>query len=409
MVNKKNDIDIVNEVWINTPFSFTKIDKQYTLTQQHVLFCVSSHLQEYLTRFFNEKREKGDLRSDYLFEVDKEHVAMNIPRIRLKLSELGISTNHYQDLRKSLKELLDFSVRINIEGRMVIQHVFSNLTEDLTKNGYVKDGVSFDKSKGEVELKIDPVVAKYAFDMSQGFIHHMAMIARYASRTNTPRIYLYLLRQMGLNKGKMSFEVPFMDLKEYLGMARISADGIVEEEQYPKFSQFKKQVLDAVQQDFAKLSKEDKTDIVFTDCTPIYRRGQRRGNPDALLFKVKRTALGKAHIDGKLLERSTKERKTANKEPVMGDIFKNAVTQETSKIEIVPGGEEKWNEFLSMIIDPGQQALLSRVRFLGMKNLRFCVSCTDEDFDLLNKLGVEKIAQQYFNCVGSFSPTFYRG
>jgi len=139
MANKKNEIDIVNEVWINTPFSFTKVDKQYSLIQQHVLFCVSSHLQEYLTKYFNEKREKGDLRSDYLFEVDKDHVAMNVPRIRLKLSELGISTNHYQELRKSLKELLDFSVRIKIDDRIVIQHVFSNLTEDLTKNGYVKD------------------------------------------------------------------------------------------------------------------------------------------------------------------------------------------------------------------------------------------------------------------------------
>lgn len=409
MVNKKNEIDIVNEVWINTPFSFTKVDKQYSLTQQHVLFCVSSHLQEYLTKYFNEKREKGDLRSDYLFEVDKDHVAMNVPRIRLKLSELGISTNHYQELRKSLKELLDFSVRIKIDDRVVIQHVFSNLTEDLTKNGYVKDGVSFDRSKGEVELKIDPVVAKYAFDMSQGFIHHMAMIARYASRANTPRIYLYLLRQMGLKKGKMSFEVPYMELKEYLGMIKYAPDGSIEEEQYPKFSQFKKQVLDVVQHDFEKLNKEDKTDIIFTDCTPVYKRGKSRGNPESLLFKVKRTALGKAHINGKLLEHSPSKNSPKSKEPVVGDLFAHVVPETTDKIEMENGGGDKWNEFLALIIDPAHQALLKRVEFLGMKNKRFCVHCSDEDFELIKSLGVEKIAQQYFDCVGSFAPTFYRG
>ena len=44
-----------------------------------------------------------------------------------------------------------------------------------------------------------------------------------------------------------------------------------------------------------------------------------------------------------------------------------------------------------------------------MKNQRFCVRATEEDFDLLKKLGVEKVAQQYFNCVGSYSPTFYAG
>ena len=181
MTDKKNEIakSHVDEQWINTPFSFTKIDKQCTLSQQHILFCVSSHLQEYVTRYFNEKREKGNLRSDYMFEVDKEHVAMNVPKIKLKLSELGIESSHYKDLRKTLKELLDFSVRIKIDGKAVIQHVFSNITEDIVTNGYTKQGVSYDRSKGEVELKIDPVVAKYAFDMSQGFIHHIALIARY--------------------------------------------------------------------------------------------------------------------------------------------------------------------------------------------------------------------------------------
>lgn len=408
MADNKKEILKTNEQWINTPFSFTKIDKQYSLSQQHVLFCVSSHLQEYLTRFFNEKREKGGLRSDYLFEVDKEHVAMNVPKIRLKLNELGIDSSHYKDLRKALKELLDFSVRIKIEGKVVIQHVFSNITEDVVINGYNKQGVAYDRSKGEVELKIDPVVAKYAFDMSQGFIHHMAMIARYANRANTPRIYLFLLRQMGINKGKMTFQVPFMALKEYLGMATITSDGTVEDEQYPKFSQFKKQVLDAVKEDFAKLSKEDKTDIIFTDCRPVYKRGQSRGNPEALLFKVKRTALGKAHIDGKILERKASKTSKTAKEPVVGDLFAHVAQAESSKIQVVKGGEDKWQAFLSMIIEPGQQALLKRIKFVGMKNDRFCVKASQEDFDLLKTLGVEKVAQEYFNCKGSFSPTFYR-
>lgn len=411
MADKKKEIAKPNagEQWINTPFSFTKIDKQCTLAQQHILFCVSSHLQEYVTRFFNEKREKGNLRSDYMFEVDKEHVAMNVPKIKLKLNELGIESSHYKDLRKTLKELLDFSVRIKIDGKAVIQHVFSNITEDIVTNGYTtKQGVTYDRSKGEVELKIDPVVAKYAFDMSQGFIHHIALIARYASRQNTPRIYLFLLRQMGINNGKMTIKVPFMQLKEYLGMAKIAEDGTVIEEQYPKFSQFKKQVLDAVQEDFAKLSKEDKVDIMFTDCTPVYKRGQSRGNPEALIFKIKRTALGKAHINGNVLDKD-KQGLPQSKEPVMGDLFAHVATAENSKIEMEKGGEDKWKEFLSMIIDPSQAALLKRVKFLGMKNQRFCVKASKEDFELLKTLGVEKVAQEYFKCIGSFAPTFYEG
>lgn len=124
-----------------------------------------------------------------------------------------------------------------------------------------------------------------------------------------------------------------MQLKEYLGMAKIAEDGTVEEEQYPKFSQFKKQVLDAVQEDFAKLSKEDKIDIMFTDCTPIYKRGQTRGNPEALVFKIKRTALGKAHINGKILDRKGLPKASGTKEPVVGDLFAHVVKPEKSKIK----------------------------------------------------------------------------
>ena len=37
-----------NLVWINTPFSLTKLDKQYTLLQQNILMVASTHLQKYV-------------------------------------------------------------------------------------------------------------------------------------------------------------------------------------------------------------------------------------------------------------------------------------------------------------------------------------------------------------------------
>lgn len=36
--------------------------------------------------------------------------------------------------------------------------------------------------------------------MRQGYIHHISMIAKYSKKVNTPRLYIYLLRQMGLDK-----------------------------------------------------------------------------------------------------------------------------------------------------------------------------------------------------------------
>ena len=102
-----------------------------------------------------------------------------------------------------------------------------------------------------------------------------------------------------------------------------------------------------MQEDFAKLSKEDKIDIMFTDCTPVYKRGQKRGNPEELIFKIKRTALGKAHINGNVLDKD-KQGQPQSKEPVVGDLFAHVATAENSKIEMEKGGEDKWKEFLSM-------------------------------------------------------------
>ena len=35
-----------NLVWINTPFSLTKLDKQYTLLQQNILMVASTYRQD---------------------------------------------------------------------------------------------------------------------------------------------------------------------------------------------------------------------------------------------------------------------------------------------------------------------------------------------------------------------------
>ena len=70
-----------NLVWINTPFSLTKLDKQYTLLQQNILMVASTHLQKYVEEYFTEKRVLGDARSDYLFEIFRYQRSFIIIRI----------------------------------------------------------------------------------------------------------------------------------------------------------------------------------------------------------------------------------------------------------------------------------------------------------------------------------------
>ena len=86
--NKNNGI-----AWINTPFSLTKLDRQYSLFQQNVLMITSTHLQKFVDEYFLEKRKLGDARSDFLFEQGVDHIVMNMPASEIEIHEFITGEN----------------------------------------------------------------------------------------------------------------------------------------------------------------------------------------------------------------------------------------------------------------------------------------------------------------------------
>ena len=94
---------------------------------------------------------------------------------------------------------------------------------------------------------------------------------------------------------------------------------------------------------------------------------------------------------------------------LQGDLFAHVYQNPDKKIEVdTTHGSEQWNQFVSMVHDDNQIALLKRCKFIGIKNDRFCVAASDYDFVALKTSGLERLAQEFFNCVGSFMPVFYR-
>ena len=169
-----------------------------------------------------------------------------------------------------------------------IQHVFSNIEIPTTQKGYTKsDGEKVERIKGEVILEIDPKLTMSLFDMRQGYIHHISMIAKYSKKVNTPRLYIYLLRQMGLDKS-LDVKVEFLPMKQYLGLVELDEHLLDDKgepvmNKYPKFSQFRKQVLDVVREDLNRMASRSETDIVFDEFSEedfIYRNGKHKGDPE---------------------------------------------------------------------------------------------------------------------------------
>ena len=89
-------------------------------------------------------------------------------------------------------------------------------------------------------------------------------------------------------------------------------------------------------------------------------------------------------------------KKTSDDAIQQGDLFAHVYQNPDKKIEVdTTQGFEQWNQFISMVQDTSQQALLGRCKFIGIKNDRFCIAASDDDFAALKTSGLERLAQEF--------------
>jgi hypothetical protein len=292
--------------WVKTPWKYTKMGAGLSLIQQQALLMVSEHLQTYIKNFYELKLDKAKDTPKSLFT---EHVLKNgIPPFKIWLQDLGVRPENYKEARRAIDEINlqvehpEFDKDGHETGRTLLTNVFSQFGFDTTGDYY-----RFEDDEGKmkavarqnpyIDVKINPDVAMWAFDMQQGYVNHLKLIALYSSKRPTPRIYLLLMRALKKDDETTTLRIPLGELKEYLGIVPYMDPKKKEMvTPYPMFSNFKQKVLDAVRDDLLRMSKEDPptTDIVF-DYELLYPGSRKKGDPEAILFHVTRTILGDAY------------------------------------------------------------------------------------------------------------------
>lgn len=309
--------------WINTPVVYTTLGANFTLLQQDVMLMVSGRLQNYMKQYLDEKRYKDPKNPKPIFTP--EQLTKGIGDIRIQLSSLGVGNSHYADVDTALEALRQLWVktpvfdkktgkRVGDDWFPVFEKVFvpaSNSNAEGESLNYKEraDGKELTRKEGYIDVTINHQVAAYVFDMSHGYFNHLERIALFCRSAYTSRVYMLLMAQV--SRGQMHPIIPFMELKEYLGMVdRDRNTNEITAMRYEKFSQFRKQVLDVAQKDMVRLAGELKTEITF-EYEPLYRGAARRGNPDSVKFHIKRTQLGLAR-EAKL-HRPSSEEKLLNK------------------------------------------------------------------------------------------------
>ena len=297
---------VAQESWVKTPYRYTELGAGLSLIQQQAMLMVSGHLQTYIKDFYNLHLDRSKNRPKALFS---EHVLKNgIPPFKIWLADLGVQPNNYNAAREAIEE-----INLQVEhpeldenghetGRTLLTNVFSQFGFEETGEYYHFGEENEDGEKKAVKMKnpyidvkINPDVALWAFDMSQGYVNHLKMIASYSSKRSTPRLYLMLMNRT--KKGEKEVTIPLMELKTYLGIVPYKDEKTGEMVvPYPKFANFKQKVLEAVKQDLERMAALDppKTDITFT-YEPVYPGTRKKGDPEAIKFFVERTVLGDAY------------------------------------------------------------------------------------------------------------------
>ena len=349
------------EVWIKTPFSYIKPGAKLTLLQQDTMLMVSDHLQQYVKNFFDLNLNSSETKPRPMFT--KYMLENGIPPFKVYLADMGINPANYKMVREAIEQmnLLVEHQEVDKEGRPTNNTVFSPIftkfrvpqTGDYYRKMNDQGDVVVDSARhyGYIEVEINSDVAQYAFDMSQGYANHPKLIARYATKRSTPRLYFKLQELMGRDK-RTKVKLTVQEIKNYLGFEAFKDDATGEwVVPYAKFAHFKTKVLDAVKDDLDKMAKDNHTDITF-DYVPVYLNGRKRGDPDYIEFTIQSTDLG---IGYSLLTKkdtpATGAAKRAEKVLSLEDRWKNAYnellqqcTNENSRRIIESLGFERFHE-----------------------------------------------------------------
>ena len=319
------------EVWNKTPFSYIRTGKNLTLLQQDTMLMVSDYLQQYIRDYFDLGLNRADSKPRALFT--KYMLEHGIPPFRISLADMNIDPANYKVVRKAIEEMnmlvdhpeLDEGGRPT--GNIIFSPVFTKFLVPQTGDFYRKRDnkgeviVESARHSGYIEVEINKDVAQYAFDMSQGYANHPKLIARYASKQSTPKLYFKLQELMGKDR-RAKVKLTVQEVKLALGFEpfkdKKTDEWVIP---YAKFAHFKTKVLDAVKDDLDRMARENHTDITF-DYVPVYLNGRKRGDPDYIEFTIMSTDLG---IGYSLLTKkdtpATGEAKERRKEAVQQDIF----------------------------------------------------------------------------------------
>lgn len=338
--------------WINTPFAFTRLSRNLSLLQQAVLVKVSEQLQPFIKEFFGSDLAKSKKVPKALFSEAVKN--SGVTQIYISYAELGVPENNFFAVKQAMKEVLDVKVegpKKNEDGSMGM-HMYNVFLSGETS---IKNtGVVFGLNPQVIDPDKHLYVLDYAFNMTEGYVSHPDNIALIGEVARMPMIYYILRDASGNNWKDRSIRLTVSKIKKYLGMLEFSGAELVKEA-YPKFSQFKKNVLDNSIADINRLKQLGQIDVCIS-YEPIYNGKRKVGNPAFIEFTIYDTI--------EQMQQALAKKQQAHDPASLFD-------------EEVKPGEKEWQQLVEMI-DGDISAELQKLVFLSYDGNKILVKATSE-------------------------------
>ena len=353
--------------WINTPFAFTRLSKNLSLLQQSVLVKVSEQLQPFIREFFGSDLAKSRKVPKSLFSEAVKN--SGVTQIYISYAELGVPENNFFAVQQAMKEVLDVKVegpKKNEDGSwgMHMYNVFLS-GETSIKN----TGVVFGLNPQVIDPDKHLYVLDYAFNMTEGYVSHPDNIALIGEVARMPMMYYILRDASGNNWKDHKIRLTVSKIKKYLGMLEFSGTELVKEA-YPKFSQFKKNVLDNSIADINRLKQMGQLDVCVS-YEPIYNGKRKIGNPAFIEFSVYDTI------------EQMKQAMQQDQQKQQQSLF--------SEAEEMKPGEKEWQQFLCLI-DKEIAADFQKTQFLSYDGMYLILEVTNRDLPTMIEKHFDKKA-----------------
>lgn len=361
--------------WINTPFAFTRLSKNLSLLQQSVLVKVSEQLQPFIKEFFGSDLAKSRKVPKALFSEAVKN--SGVTQIYISYAELGVPENNFFAVKQAMKEVLDVKVegpKKNEDGTwgMHMYNVFLS-GETSIKN----TGVVFGLNPQVIDPEKHLYVLDYAFNMTEGYVSHPDNIALIGEVARMPMMYYILRDASGNNWKERKIRLTVSKIKKYLGMLEFSGTELVKEA-YPKFSQFKKNVLDNSIADINRLKQMGQLDVCVS-YEPIYNGKRKIGNPAFIEFTI--------YDNIWQMQQAVQQRQSEQQLTLFADAE-----------ELKPkSGEKEWRQLVSMLDgEIGEQ--LHKVEFVSYDGKTILIKASRAQCEKVESCLTNDVIKHVKNC-----------